>query len=237
MHVDLDHAGIGRDGEMQQPRIVAAADSLPAPPCGRTPAAVSSTAAVRSSQSSAREQRREEDVQLAAARLDRQRGAHQVRARRGRPPGRSCGTGRKPWIGVPRAAGAPRGGRIAWRGGSGARGANGSGSNVLPRSLSGSAQGRLPAAGAARSGESPGTRNSVSSRKNQLPDLPAPRAVLQHAAQRQHAADRRGQALARTRAPAAPAPADRAACCPRRPRWRAAGARATDSSGCPRAPG
>ena len=87
-----------------------------------------------------RVKRREEHVDHAVARLDAERGAHQIRVRRGRSTGSSCTIGRNPSAPAPMAA--MRHGRTAWRGGSGGCGANGSGS-VSCSIRSGSAQGRL----------------------------------------------------------------------------------------------
>ena len=76
VHVDLDHAGVGRDLDVAEARVVRAARSLPGGRAGRLAAAACSMAATRAAIVLAVGERRQEHAQVAVARLDGQRRAH-----------------------------------------------------------------------------------------------------------------------------------------------------------------
>ena len=213
----------------------AAAGSLPAPPCGRVSAAVSSMAAISASQSSAANSGGRNTC------ISPSRGStHSAVRTRSGSPRPITGSVLRHRTEAFEAGGhaARRGGaaRNAWRGGSGgARRERVRLDLVLDRFGIGPGQAVQRQAQADR--RIAGDQEHRAAAEEPLAALPAARAVARSpgAAAARCRPARPGPG--RTPAPAARVPSGRAAWRPRRRRWPAGGARATGSSGCPRRPG
>ena len=172
-------------------------------------------------------------MQQPVARLDRQRGAHQVRFVAADHGQRSAAAARR--SASARGQRARRGRETSGGRRRSARGAKGSGAQFgLDRVRIGPGQAverqAQPDRRIARNQE------QHAGAEEPFAGLPGAGAVRHRAAQRQHAADAARPAPGRTRGPAARAPADRRVGISRPARSRAGGFRATDSSGCPHAP-
>ena len=151
--------------------------------------------------------------------------------------GSSCGTGRK--FSMPnRRRAAPRSGAAETPGAAAAVASARKGRVRLSISAcSGSSPGQAVQRQAQADRAVAGDQEHLAGTEEPVAGLPAARAVVDHAAQRQHAADGCWLVPGRTPGPAARVPAGRAAWRPRPARWRAAGVPSTGSSGCPHRPG
>ena len=236
MDVHLDHAGVGGDGEVHQPRIVrrqiafqhhlAADFRRRFPRSRRVSASQSSTAnsggrntCIRPSRGSHASAVRTRS-RLAAA-DHRQFLRHRAEAFDAAACRPSVGSRRCRTPGAAAAVASARRGRVRPR----------------ARSFSGSAQGRLSSGRRRPIGRVAGDQEHLAGAEEPVAGLPAPRAVVDAPGAAAARCRPRWPGPGRTPAPAGRVPARRAAWRPRRARWRAGGARARGSSGCPRRPG
>ena len=228
MDVDLDHAGVGGDGEAQQPRVVGrrvalqhhrAAQSRPRSPRRRRPGRASPrprTAAARTRGAGRRAARRVSAVRTS-------------RGSAGRPPAglRHGGNARD----GPAQAARPQ----RWRGGSGVR------RERVGLEVGSISVGVGPGQAVERQAQAD---RAVAGHQEQRVARGGTSGRTASAARRRRPTRRSGSTLPTGAArpwrehprPAARAPAGRAAGCPRPPRWPAAGAPSTGSSARPRRP-
>ena len=234
--VDLDHAGIGRDREMLQPLVFAAADSLPAPPCGRSRRRFPRPP--RSAPASPRPRTAAAGTRASSRRAVRPPARCAPRpARRGRSPAVPAAPDGSPRCRCHRPE-RRRSRRCRTPGAAAAVAAARRDRARRPASIcSGSAQGRLSSGRRRPIGLSPGIRNISPARKNHLPDCQrrAPSSITRRSGSTLPTGA--GQALAEH--PRQPRALQRVA------QLRVLGQHvggqpvlaATDSSGCPRRPG